>query len=52
MIKQNFLKNINIQKALEKNNYGALYVIATPIGNAQDITLRALNKLNTLTILR
>tara|TARA_A100001037_G_scaffold59303_1_gene51556 strand:- start:1755 stop:2606 length:852 start_codon:yes stop_codon:yes gene_type:complete len=33
---------------MEKNNYGALYVIATPIGNAQDITLRALNKLNTL----
>jgi len=36
---------------MDNNNNGTLYIIATPIGNAQDITLRALNKLNTLELI-
>ena len=36
---------------MDNNKNGTLYIIATPIGNAQDITLRALNKLNTLELI-
>lgn len=42
---------MNIQKSFDDKLEGAIYVVPTPIGNLEDITIRALNSLKTATVI-